>query len=93
MRAEALVPVRDDSTNLISQNRTVHRPAGGPQTLVQPTGQVVVKFVNSSKAETDQGEEEMVSKQALTLKRFLLDARPIVQQQYPQGRSPTPPSS
>ena len=64
--------------NLISQNRTIHRPIGRPQTLVQPTGQVAAEFVNSSKVETDQGEEEMVSKRTLTFKRFLLDAHPVV---------------
>ena len=71
VRAKSLVLVRDDIANLISQNCTVHRPVGGPQTLVQPTRQVAAESVNSSEVETDQGEEEMVSKRTLTLERFL----------------------
>jgi len=34
VRAESLVPVRDDTVDLASQNRTVHRPVSGPQTQV-----------------------------------------------------------
>jgi len=79
------------SANLVSQNQTIHRPVGEPETLVQPSGQVIAKFVNSSEVETDQIEGEMVSKRMLTLDRFLTDALLAMQQQQPQGRSPTPP--
>lgn len=76
VRAESLVLVRDESANLVYQNRTIHRPVGKPQTLVQPTEQEAAKSVNSSEAVTDQGKEEMVSKRRLTLKHFLPSARP-----------------
>ena len=72
------MPVKDDTADLASKNRTVHKPISELQNQVQPTGQVAAESVNSFEVEADQGEEEMVSKRTLTFKRFLLDAHPIV---------------
>lgn len=53
VKAQSLVPVREELTNLVSQNRTVHRPVGDPQTLVQPTEQKVAESIHSSEAEAN----------------------------------------
>lgn len=79
VRTESLVPIRDDLANLISENQTVHRPVGEPETIVQPSKQVAAESINSSKAEIDQIEGEMVSKRTLTLDHFLPRAYPAAQ--------------
>ena len=53
---ESLIPIRDASTDIVSQSRAVHKPIEEPQAQVQPAEQEAVGSVNSSEAETDQRE-------------------------------------
>ena len=59
---EDLAPVRDESAEWVSQSRTAHIPI---------KELAAAESVNSSKAESDPGEDEMVIKRALTIGRFV----------------------
>ena len=48
--------------------------------------------VNSSEAEASQS-EEMVTKQTMTVDRFLLDTHLVAQPHQPEGKGRTPPPS
>ena len=80
VRIESLVPVRDDSAYFVSQNHIIHRPVKEPQAQVQTAEQAVAQLVNSSKVDTNQGEDEMVVKRSRTLNRFLPSTCPAAQQ-------------
>ena len=63
-----------------------------PKALVQEAKETAVESVSSSKTESDQG-HDMVTRRTMTISRFMPGARPIAQQQEPQGRDQTPPPS
>ena len=94
VRAKSLVPLKDTSAETVSRNRFVHRlierledPA-----LVRVTELAEAEFVNSLRAESDPGEDEMVTRWVMTIGHFVLSACPTAQQQEPHGRNPTPSS-
>ena len=66
---ESLIPVRDASANIVSQSCADHRPIKEPQAQVQSAKQAG-ESVNSSEAEAEQGEGEMVVKRTITLDLF-----------------------
>ena len=57
--AEDLAPVRDASTELVSQTSRVHVPVGEPEAQVQVVEPAAVESVNSLEVEADQSEEMM----------------------------------
>lgn len=77
---EDLVLVRDELAKCASQSRRVHMPVEEPEALVQVTEPTTAKFVQSSGVEYDLGEEEMVTRRALTVDRFVPGARSAARQ-------------
>ena len=67
---DSLAPVRDTSTDLVSQSRRVHILVEEPEASIQVAEPAAVESVNSSKVEAGQG-EEMVTKRTITIGRFL----------------------
>ena len=82
VRAESLVPLRDTSAETVSRNRAVHRPIKRPQdpAPVQVAEPATTKSVNSLEAESNTGEDEIVSRRAMTIDRFLPDTCLAMQQ-------------
>ena len=93
VRAESLVLLKDTSVELVSRNRAVDRLVERPQDLapIQVVEPAAAKSINSSRIESNPGEDEMVTRQAMTIDRFVPSAYPTAQQQEPQGRNLTPP--
>ena len=84
-------PVRDESTERVSRSHRVHVPIKEPEALVQVIEPTTAESIQSSGAEFDSGEEEMVIKGALTVDRFMSNAQSAARQQEPQSRDPNPP--
>ena len=80
--AEDLAPVRDDLAERVSQSRRAHIPVKEP---------AMAELVNSSEAEFDLDEDEMVTRWMMTIGRFLPSAELASQQQERSGKDPTPP--
>lgn len=66
-------------------------PIGKPEAPTQAAELAAAESVNSSKAEDDQADKEMVVKWKMGLACFVLDAHPPGQQQLPLIRRQTPP--
>ena len=81
VRAESLVPLKDTSAETVSRNQAVYRPDERPQdpSLIQAAEPAVAESVNSSKAKFDSGEDEMGTKRAMTINRFVPGPHPAVQ--------------
>ena len=79
VRAESLVPMRDNSVNSVFHNRIVYRLVEQPQAQVHLVEQEAVELVSFFEVDTDQGKDKMVVKQSITLDPFLLGARPATQ--------------
>ena len=77
---QKISPVRDTSAKLVSQSRRVHIPIGEPKAPVQIAKPAAAESVNSSEAESDPGEDEMVTRQTMTIGRFMPSAWPALQQ-------------
>ena len=90
-RADSLVPARDEYADLVFQGRAIHTPVEEPHVKVQPTNQVEVKSVDSSGAEAESTEDEMVVRRNITIDWFLPCDRPV--QQQAQGRDQPPPAA
>lgn len=60
IRADSLVPVRDTPTYSIFHGRAIHIPVEEPRVKVQHADQVKVESVDSSGAEAENIEDEMV---------------------------------
>lgn len=65
-------------------------PIGKPEAPTQAAEPAAAESVNSSKAEDDQADKEMVVKWKMGLACFVLDDHPPRQQQLPLIRSQTP---
>lgn len=85
-----LAPVRDELAECVSQSHRVHIPIGEPEAQIQTAEPAAAEFVNSSEAEVDQEDNEMVTRQKMGLARFVPGIRPSGQQQ-PLLVSQTPP--
>ena len=72
--AEDLALVRDESAERVSQSRKAHIPV---------KELAMAESINFSEAEFDLGEDEMVTRRALTIGRFMPGAWPASQQQEP----------
>ena len=72
--AEDLAPVRDDLAEHVSQSHRARVPIGELEALVQIAEPVAVELVNSSEAESDPGEDEMVTRRTMTISPFMLGA-------------------
>ena len=77
IRADSLVPVRDALTNFVFQGYAVHIPVEKPRVEVQLVDQAEVELVNSSEAEVEQGEGEMVVRRTMTVDWFLPGSHPM----------------
>ena len=88
--AEDLAPMRDESTECMSQSQKSHIPVEGPDASTQATEPGAVDPTHSLEATVDLG-EEMVTRWALTVDRFLLSTRSASQSQQLLGRDRTPP--
>ena len=75
--SDELVPIRDASVELVSQNRKVHVPVK-LEALVQVVEPTATESANSLGAEFDPG-DEMVTRRTITIGRFVPDARPASQ--------------
>ena len=73
--AESLTPIRDASTNLVSQSRRVHIPVEKPEAPAWIAEPATTDLVNSIEAEADQG-AETVTKRTMTINRFLPSTHP-----------------
>ena len=93
VRAGSLEPIRDALAETVSKNRSIHQLVERPESLalVQVAEPAAAESVHSSGAESDPGEDEMVTRRVMTIDRFMLGARPTTQQQEPQGKDSTPP--
>ena len=93
VRAKSLVPLRDTLAEIVSRNRFVHRPVERPEdpAPIQVAEPAAAESVNSSRVESDPGEDEIVTRRAMTIDRFVSGTCPTTQQQEPQRRNPTPP--
>lgn len=77
IRADSLVPVRDALTNFVFQGYAVHILVEKPRVEVQLVDQAEVELVNSSEAEVEQGEGEMVVRRTMTVDWFLPGSHPM----------------
>ena len=76
--------------DFVSQSRRVHVPVEEQGVLAQAAEPAVAESVNSFGVGANQ-DEEMVTKQTMTIDRFLPDTRPTAQPQQPHGKDWTPP--
>lgn len=90
VRADSLVPVRDESADSIFQGRVVHVPVEENHIEVQLADQAEVESVNSSEVEAEQAEGEMVIRRTMVVDQFLPGGHPTVKQQQTQGRDQPP---
>ena len=81
---EDLAPMRDESAERVSRSRRVHVPIEEPEAPVQVTKPTTAESVHSSGAESNSDEEEMVTRWALTINRFVPGARLAARQQGPR---------
>ena len=81
VRAGSLEPIRDALAETVSKNRSIHQLVERPESLalVQVVKLVAAEFIHSSGAESDPGEDEMVTRWVMTIDRFMLGARPTTQ--------------
>lgn len=77
--AEDLAPVKDDSVERMSQSHRAHIPIGEPEALVQIAELAAAESINSLEAGSDPDEDEMVTRQMMTIGRFMPGARPASQ--------------
>lgn len=70
----------------------MHTPVKEQRTEVLATEQVEVESIDSSGAEAENTEDEMVVRRNMTANRFFLGGHPTVQQQQPQVREQPPPA-
>ena len=75
--SDELVPVKDASAELVSQNNRVHMPVK-PEAFVQVVKLAATKSANFLGAESNPG-DEMVTRRMMTIGRFVPDARPASQ--------------
>lgn len=89
----SLEPIRDALAEIVSKNRSIHQLVERPESLalIQVAEPAAAESVHSLGAESDPGEDEMVTRRVMTIDRFMLGARPTTQQQEPQGKDSTPP--
>ena len=86
IRVGLLVPIRDGTTDIVFQGRALHTPVEEQRPEVLAAEQVKVELVDSSGAEVEVVEDEMVVRWNMTADWFLPNGRPAVQQQQPQNR-------
>ena len=94
--SDELAPIRDESAELASRrlqeraHEAVQRedPAK-PEAPVQEAEHAAAESSDSSRMHSVFG-EEMVTRKTLTVSHFIPSARPVAQQQPPQGRGQTP---
>lgn len=91
VRTDSLVPVRDALADSVFQGHSVHIPVEENR-IVQPADQAKFESINSSEAEAEQVEGEMVIQRIMIVDRFLPGRLPTMQQQT-QGRDQPPPTT
>ena len=84
-RVGSLVPVRDESIDIVFQGHVVHISVEEPHMEVQAANQVEVEPVDSSGANVENAGDEMVVHRNMTANWFLPGGRLAAQQQI-QGR-------
>lgn len=78
IRVGSQLPVRDGSVDIVFHSRAKHILVEEPYEEAQAAGQVVVVLVDSSEADTEDPNEEMVVRQNMTADRFFPGGRPTV---------------
>ena len=76
-REDSLVLARNEYADLVFQGHAIHTLVEEPRVEVQPTNQVEVESVDSSGAEAESIEDEMVVRRNITIDWFLPCDRPM----------------
>ena len=81
VKARSLEPIRDTSAEIVSRNHAVHQLVERPEdpAPVQVAELATVESVHSSGAESDPGEDEMVTRRMMSIGRFIPSTRPTSQ--------------
>ena len=81
-----MVTARDGLDDTVFQGWAVHTPVEEQHTETSAIKQVEAESVDSSSAEAENAEDEMVVQRNMTADQFFLGGRPAAQQQQPQDK-------